>query len=125
MLPALPLAAILVLEATVRHDPPVARLFLAVLATYVLIAGFLRWNAHSSAHDSWLSGEMMTVGQVSQYFEVRPETVRTWLRDGRLPGLDFGGRVGYLVGCHDVLRFDEAQRRDLLQVGRSTSPPRD
>jgi excisionase family DNA binding protein len=38
-----------------------------------------------------------TVEDIAQLLKVHPDTVRSWLRDGRLRGRNFGGRTGYRV----------------------------
>ena len=36
---------------------------------------------------------MLTVRQVATKLEVHPETVRTWLREGKLKGIKIGARL--------------------------------
>ena len=50
--------------------------------------------------DSWL-----TVTEITQRLKVHRETVRRWLRDGRLEGRNFGGKMGYRVRARDLERF--------------------
>jgi excisionase family DNA binding protein len=38
--------------------------------------------------------KLMTVQVVADYLGVHPETVRRWLRDGRLVGIDLGSDSG-------------------------------
>ena len=39
----------------------------------------------------------LTVGQIAEEMQVTNETVRRWLRSGRLKGRNFGGKMGYRV----------------------------
>ena len=39
--------------------------------------------------------EELTVARVAKLFSVNRDTVRRWLREGRLKGVDLGGRAGY------------------------------
>jgi len=52
------------------------------------------------SEDKWL-----TVAQVAELVQVHPETVRQWLREGRLPGTLLSRRAGYRVRASDVQRF--------------------
>ena len=46
-----------------------------------------------------------TVAQIAQRLQVHPETVRRWLREGRLRGRNFGGKGGYRVRERDLEAF--------------------
>lgn len=35
-------------------------------------------------------GDLMTVTEVAEYLRLKPNTVKAWLRDGRLPGTKVG-----------------------------------
>jgi excisionase family DNA binding protein len=50
--------------------------------------------------DRWL-----TVAEIVERLRVHEETVRRWLREGRLPGRAFGGRTGYRVRESDLEAF--------------------
>jgi excisionase family DNA binding protein len=50
--------------------------------------------------DRWL-----TVAEICERLRVHEETVRRWLRTGRLPGKAFGGRAGYRVRESDLVAF--------------------
>ena len=52
------------------------------------------------SEDRWL-----TVVQIAQRLQVHQETVRRWLRDGRLQGRNFGGKSGYRVREKDLDAF--------------------
>lgn len=50
--------------------------------------------------DRWL-----TVAQIADRLQVHEETVRRWLREGRLVGRNFGGKTGYRVRERDFEAF--------------------
>lgn len=53
-----------------------------------------------------MTGERwLTVAQVAELVQVHPETVREWLRAGKLPGTLISRRAGYRVRAGDVERF--------------------
>lgn len=52
-------------------------------------------------------GEMLTVQQVAEYLQVHPETVRKWLRERRMRGVNVGGKGGWRVRRGDLERFIE------------------
>jgi len=54
--------------------------------------------------DRWL-----TVAQVAEELQVHEETVRRWLRQGRLEGHNFSGRTGYRIRRSAVATFMEAE----------------
>ena len=47
----------------------------------------------------------LTVNQIAERLQVHQETVRRWLRDGRLQGRNFGGKSGYRVREKDLEAF--------------------
>ena len=48
----------------------------------------------------------LTVAQVAERLATRPETVRRWLRDGRLRGVRLGGRkTGWRIPESEVRRL--------------------
>jgi excisionase family DNA binding protein len=54
---------------------------------------------------------LFTVFEVAERVRVKPETVRTWLRTGRLRGWLAGGkRAGYRISESDLRRFIEDQQ---------------
>ncbi|MBI3978269.1 MAG: helix-turn-helix domain-containing protein [Chloroflexi bacterium] len=53
---------------------------------------------------------LLTVAQVAERLQVNPETVRRWLRSGRLRGILLGDRAGYRVGASELRRFVEELR---------------
>ena len=54
----------------------------------------------------------LTVEEVAALFRVNRDTVRRWLREGRLKGVDLGGRAGYRIRREEVRRF-----RQRLETG--------
>ena len=60
------------------------------------------------SHDQWL-----TVGDVVRLLGVHEDTVRRWLRSGRLKGRNFGGRTGYRIRRVDLDAFLLDEEGDL------------
>jgi excisionase family DNA binding protein len=56
--------------------------------------------------------EELTVARVAKLFSVNRDTVRRWLREGRLKGIDLGGRAGYRISREELRRF-----RQRLEAG--------
>ena len=56
--------------------------------------------------------EDLTVARVAKVFSVNRDTVRRWLREGRLKGVDLGGRAGYRISREELRRF-----RQRLEAG--------
>lgn len=52
-----------------------------------------------------MNEELLTVQQVASRLKLNPETVRRWLREGRLRGIRFGGSGGYRIPQSEVERF--------------------
>lgn len=55
----------------------------------------------------------LTVAQVADVVQVHPETVREWLRTGRMPGTLLSRRAGWRVRERDVQRFLSGELRDV------------
>jgi excisionase family DNA binding protein len=53
---------------------------------------------------------LYTVGELAEYFRVDPESIRRWLRDGRLIGINLGRRSGWRIRQADLEAFVEARR---------------
>ena len=65
-------------------------------------------------------GHFLTVEQVAATLQVHPESVRRWIRAGRLPAAQLGGRrIGYRIDERDLRRFFAAGRA--LVSGGQTS----
>lgn len=58
-----------------------------------------------------MSGEQwLSVEDIAEQLGTHEQTVRRWLRDGRLIGRNFGGRMGYRVRQSDFDTFMERER---------------
>lgn len=60
--------------------------------------------------------QWLTVQQVAERLQVHPETVREWLRDGRLRGGRISRRAGWRIRPGDLSAFVEGQRRGESQI---------
>ena len=54
---------------------------------------------------------LLTVAEVAQRIRVHPESVRRWIREGRLRGIALGARAGYRVPENEVERFLNEARK--------------
>ena len=54
--------------------------------------------------------QWLTVSQVAETMRVSEETVRRWLRSGRLRGHNFSGRTGYRI---ETTAFEDFLRREM------------
>lgn len=54
----------------------------------------------------------LTVAEVAERLRVRPDTVRRYLREGRLRGRKFGNRGGYRVEPEELRRFLGSEGQD-------------
>ncbi len=52
-----------------------------------------------------MSDAMLTVQQIAERLQVHEETVRRWLREGSLVGINFGGKSGYRVRQDELEAF--------------------
>ena len=52
-----------------------------------------------------MEDRILTVQQVAEWLQVHEETVRRWLRDGELAGINLGGKSGYRIRESDVVAF--------------------
>jgi excisionase family DNA binding protein len=66
--------------------------------------------------------ELMTVQEVADRLKVNADTVRRWLREGQLTGVQLGDRAGYRRAESDLQRFLEARRGASSQNDRSPMP---
>jgi excisionase family DNA binding protein len=48
---------------------------------------------------------LLTVAEVADYFRVEPESVRRWLREGKLLGINLGRGPGWRVRVGDLDAF--------------------
>jgi excisionase family DNA binding protein len=49
--------------------------------------------------------EWLTVAQVAERLQLHEETIRRWIRDGRLPVLDLGKKAGFRIRPADLEAF--------------------
>jgi excisionase family DNA binding protein len=55
--------------------------------------------------------KLMTVQAVADYLGVHPETIRRWIRDGRLTAIDLGAdSAGWRIDPADLEAFVAARR---------------
>jgi len=52
-----------------------------------------------------VSERLLTVADICDRLQVHEETVRRWLRDGRLKGINLGGKSGYRIRESDLQDF--------------------
>lgn len=55
--------------------------------------------------DLYMPAELLTVEAVADYLGVHAETVRRWIRSGRLPALMGDPGIGYRVDRAELARF--------------------
>jgi excisionase family DNA binding protein len=55
---------------------------------------------------------LLTVAEVATYFRVDPESVRRWLREGKLLGINLGRGPGWRIPVADLQTF-VTERRSL------------
>jgi excisionase family DNA binding protein len=48
---------------------------------------------------------LLTVAEVAEYFRVEPESVRRWLREGKLLGINLGRGPGWRIRLGDLELF--------------------
>ncbi|MBX6754529.1 MAG: helix-turn-helix domain-containing protein [Thermorudis peleae] len=60
-----------------------------------------------------MAERMLTVREVADQLRVSPETVRRWLRDGKLRGLWISDRGGWRIPASELARFiqERSERR--------------
>ena len=58
-----------------------------------------------------MADELLTVPEVAALLKLNEQTVRKWLREGRLPGISLGSRqAGWRVRRADIERFLDEHR---------------
>ncbi len=60
--------------------------------------------------------EYYTVKDVAAKLKVHPQTIKGWLRDGRLKGIAFGGRTGWRVTDAQLREFLEAEAEATTRI---------
>lgn len=62
------------------------------------------------SHEQPSTRRILTVQQAAAWLQVHPESVRRWIRQGRLCGVLVGGtRSGYRIDERELYRFFDAQ----------------
>jgi excisionase family DNA binding protein len=52
-----------------------------------------------------MDDDLLTVQDVATRLKVNPETVRRWLRSGRIKGTLLGDRAGWRIPASEIRRF--------------------
>jgi excisionase family DNA binding protein len=52
----------------------------------------------------------LTVAEVAEQLRVYPGTVKRWLREGKLVGVQLGDRAGWRIAEEDLAAFVERQK---------------
>jgi len=65
--------------------------------------------------------QLKTVQQVAERLQVHQETVRKWLREGELVGINFEGKTGWRIRASEVEAFLE-RREELSKNPAETDP---
>jgi excisionase family DNA binding protein len=68
-----------------------------------------------------MDDRLLTVQQVAEWLQVHEETIRRWLRDGEMAGINLGGKSGYRIKESDVVSF--LSRREELSKGLAERNP--
>lgn len=59
---------------------------------------------------------LYTVNEIVERLKVHGDTVRAWLREGELEGVNFGGRTGWRVRGDDLNAFIRSREGNALAV---------
>jgi excisionase family DNA binding protein len=59
---------------------------------------------------------LLTVVEVAKYFRVDPESVRRWLREGKLLGINLGRGPGWRIRVGDLQTFVNERHTNLGEV---------
>jgi excisionase family DNA binding protein len=68
-----------------------------------------------------MDDRMLTLQQVAEWMQVHEETVRRWLRNGDLAGINLGGKSGYRIRESEVEAF--LKRREEASKSLAESNP--
>ena len=67
--------------------------------------------------------KLMTVQAVADYLAVHPETIRRWIRDGRLTAIDLGAdSAGWRIDPADLEAFVAARRGTRTKQEKGSTP---
>jgi excisionase family DNA binding protein len=67
--------------------------------------------------------QLLTVREVSEYLRIGPESVRRWLRDGKLAGVNFGRGSGWRVRRGDLAQLVDRHRPSAAGSMATASAP--
>lgn len=70
------------------------------------------YTDQAAGKESRLSEPMLTVQQIAERLQVHEETVRRWLREGVMVGINFGGKSGYRVRQSELEAFLDRRAAD-------------
>ena len=69
---------------------------------------------YNEQQEATMAQELMTVEEVAALLRLDPQTVRKWLREGKLPGFRLGSKqAGWRVRRSEVEQYLEAQRGEV------------
>jgi excisionase family DNA binding protein len=54
---------------------------------------------------SIMSTQWLTVAEIARLLQIDEQTVRRWIRAGRLPATNLGGKAGYRIEPNDLQGF--------------------
>jgi len=67
---------------------------------------------------------LLTVAEVAKYFRVDPESVRRWLREGKILGINLGRAPGWRIRLGDLEAFiEERHTRRKHRPGPAANAP--
>jgi excisionase family DNA binding protein len=49
-----------------------------------------------------IDGEWLTISEVASLLKANQRTIRNWIREGRLRGINFGGQMGWRVNREEL-----------------------
>jgi excisionase family DNA binding protein len=58
---------------------------------------------------------LLTVAEVAEQFQVDEQTVRRWIRQGRLVAHNLGGKAGYRIQRRDLQDFLDSMRESAVE----------
>jgi len=67
-------------------------------------------------------GRMLTVDDVADLLSANEKTIRRWIKDGRLPAVNLGHRLGYRIREADLDRFLSERQTPSAAPERKENP---
>lgn len=64
---------------------------------------------------------LLTVAEVAEVLRVDEQTVRRWIRQGRLAAHSLGGKAGYRIQRRDLHRFLDTTREGKARMSKSVA----